>query len=295
MMQPGAGAQAIMAEIQQHQVEIQQIRQQMVLMQNQDAQMAAQILNLQNQFAASAGTAQASLNTKLQQRERMAAEFDTLDRQRTAPFDPASFSTPEIDNLVRQECALKTYCDLPLEPRREELLDQFDCGAAKDPRRPMNAMTPISINEPAFTVQRPASTLPATAAMPLRALPAVAPLTPAPASAMPATTPAPQNPGMPPPKPLPASATAIKPPPNLGDPAEVVVTNNHTGAVRIFGVAPGAENEQFVRSLQSGEEAMIPAAIGQTFIIKATTGGRELQRHKIGKKLEVLKLGGAPR
>ncbi len=292
MMQPGAGAQAIMAEIQQHQVEIQQIRQQMVIIQNQDAQMAAQIVNLQNQFAASAGTAQASLNTKLQQRERMANEFDTLDRQRTAPFDPASYSTPEIDDLVRRENSLKTYCDLPLEPRREELLDQFDCGAAKEPRRPMNAMAPISINEPVFTAQRPASMLPAATTTPMRTLPAVAPLTPAPSSAMPSTTQVPQNSGMPPAKPLPAAATAVKPPPNLGDPAEVVVTNNHTGAVRIFGISPGAENEQFVRSLQSGEEAMIPAAIGQTFIIKATTGGRELQRHKIGKKLEVLKLGG---
>jgi hypothetical protein len=44
--------------------------------------------------------------------------------------------------------------------------------------------------------------------------------------------------------------------------------------------------------LQSGEEAMIPAKIGQTFIIKAATGGRELDRCTISKKLEVLKLGG---
>jgi hypothetical protein len=123
-------------------------------------------------------------------------------------------------------------------------------------------------------------------------LPKITPVTPA--STMPQTTPVPaaQNPGMPPPKPLPASATAVKPPPNTGDPAEVVVTNNHTGAVRIFGLSPGAENEQFVRSLQSGEEVMVPAKIGQTFIIKAATGGRELERHTIGKKLQVLKVGG---
>ncbi len=38
---------------------------------------------------------------------------------------------------------------------------------------------------------------------------------------------------------------------------------------------------------------MIPAKIGQIFIIKATTGGQELQRRTISKKLEVLKLGGA--
>ncbi|MFN0079778.1 MAG: carboxypeptidase regulatory-like domain-containing protein [Prosthecobacter sp.] len=293
MMQPGMGGQAILAEIQQHQIELQQLQAQMVVIQNQDAQMAAQIVNLQNQYNASVGTAQASLNTKLRQREVMANEFDTLDRQRTAPFDPAAFSTPEIDDLVRRENALKTYDDLPLEPRREELLDQFDCGAAKEAKRPANTVMPIAINEPAFTVKRPAATFPAATPTSSRPLPALAPLTPAPAPDMRQATPTPQNPGMPPLKPLPASAMAVKPPPNLGDPAEVVVTNNHTGAVRIFGLAPGAENQVFVRSLQSGEEAMIPAKIGQTFIIKATTGGQELQRHTIGKKLEVLKLGGA--
>ena len=292
MMQPGGG-QAILAEIQQHQIEIQQLQAQMVVIQNQDAQMAAQIVNLQNQFNASVGTAQASLNTKLRQREVMANEFDTLDRQRTAPFDPAAFTTPEIDDLVRREYSLKTYDDLPLEPRREELLDQFDCGAAKEAKRPANTMMPVSINEPAFTVKRPTSTSPTTMSTPSRPLPALAPLTPTLSPEMPTSTPVSQNPGMPPLKPLPAAATAVKPPPNLGDPAEVVVTNNHTGAVRIFGLAPGAENQQFVRSLQSGEEAMIPAKIGQTFIIKATTGGQELQRRTISKKLEVLKLGGA--
>lgn len=293
MMQPGGG-QAILAEIQQHQIEIQQLQAQMVVIQNQDAQMAAQIVNLQNQFNASVGTAQASLNIKLRQREVMANEFDMLDRQRTAPFDPAAFTTPEIDDLVRRENSLKTYDDLPLEPRREELLDQFDCGAAKEAKRPANTMMPVSINEPAFTVKRPTSTSPTTMSTPSRPLPALAPLTPTLSPEMPTSTPVSQNPGMPPLKPLPAAATAVKPPPNLGDPAEVVVTNNHTGAVRIFGLAPGAENQQFVRSLQSGEEAMIPAKIGQTFIIKATTGGQELQRRTISKKLEVLKLGGSP-
>jgi len=274
MMQPGAGAQAIMAEIQQHQVEIQQIRQQMVIIQNQDAQMAAQVVNLQNQFAASAGTAQASLNTKLQQREVMANEFDTLDRQRTAPFDPASYSTPEIDDLVRRENSLKTYCDLPLEPRREELLAQFDCGAAKEPKRLGSTAMPVQIMEPAFTAKRPVANAPT------------------PSSTAPRAMPVPENVGMPPLKPLPAAATAVKPPPNLGDPAEIVLTNNHTGAVRVFGINVGAEREQFVRSLQSGEEVMLPATIGQTLIIRATTGGRELHRQKVGKKLEVVKLGG---
>ncbi|MFO1485018.1 MAG: carboxypeptidase regulatory-like domain-containing protein [Verrucomicrobiaceae bacterium] len=292
-MQPGMGnAQAILAEIQQHQAEIQQIQAQMVAIRNQDAQMGAQIVNLQNQFNREAGTAQASLNTKLQQRERMANEFDTLDRQRTAPFDPNAFSTPEIDDLVRRENSLKTYCDLPLEPRREELLDQFDCGATKDPKRPANTMTPASINEPAFTAKSPASVLPAATPTPSRNLPTLAPLTPAPVSTMPQTAPAPVNSGSTPPKPLSAAATAAKPPPNLGDPAEIVVSNNHTGAVRIFGVSVGSDNELFVRSLQSGEEATIQAKVGQTLIIRATTGGQELQRRKVAKKLEVLKVSG---
>ncbi len=293
MMQPGMGGQAILAEIQQHQIEIQQLQAQMVVIQNQDEQMAVQIVNLQNQFAGCTGTAEATLKIKLRQRETLAVEFDTIERQRTAPFDPTAFSTPEIDDFMRREYSLKTYDDLPLEPRREELLDQFDCGAAKEAKRPMSMM-PVSINEPAYNVKRPSSAFPAvTSPTASRPLPAMAPLTPTLSPEMPAPTPAPQNPGMPPLKPLPASATAVKPPPNLGDPAEVVVTNNHTGAVRIFGLAPGAENQQFVRSLQSGEEAMIPAKIGQTFIIKATTGGQELQRRTISKKLEVLKLGGA--
>jgi hypothetical protein len=48
-MQPGGNSQAILLEIQQHQVEIQQIRQQMLVIQNQDAQMGATIVNLQTQ------------------------------------------------------------------------------------------------------------------------------------------------------------------------------------------------------------------------------------------------------
>lgn len=293
MRQEMGNSQAILAEIQQHQVEMQQIRTQMAAIQNQDAQMAAQIANLQNQFQREAGNAQASLNSKLQQRERMANEFDTLDRQRVAPFDPAAFTTPEIDDLARRRNSLKTYSDLPLEPRREELLAQFDCGAAKEPKRPANSVPAVSINEPAITMKRPAavSTAPPAPSV-MRALPA-SPVSTVPAINQLPVTPMPVNPATPPAKPLPTAATAVRPPPNAGDPAEVIVTNNHTGAVRVFGISLGAEREQFVRSLQSGEEAMIPAKVGETLIIKATTGGQELQRRTIGKKLEVVKVGGA--
>lgn len=278
MQQPGVGTQAIIVEIQQHQLEIQQIRQQMLVIQNQDAQTGAKIANLQTQFNRNAGAAQTDLNLKLQRRGVLAAEFQTLDRQRTAPFNPAAFSTPAIDDLRRRERSLKTYRDLPLEVRREELLDQFDCGSAKEPKRLANAARAAEIKEPAFISTRsPAMNAPAPPA--LIVLPA---------------QPATENSGMPPLKPLPASATAAKPPPNTGDPSDVVITNNHAGSVRIFGLSPGADNELFVRSLEVGEEAMIPGRIGQTLIIKTASGGRELQRHKVAKKLEVLKLSGAP-
>ncbi|MDI1314906.1 carboxypeptidase regulatory-like domain-containing protein [Prosthecobacter sp.] len=284
MQQPGAGTQAIMVEIQQHQLEIQQIRQQMLVIQNQNVQMGVNIANLQTQFNRDAGTAQADLNLKLQRRGVLATEFETLDRQRTAPFDPATFSTPEIDDLRRRERSLKTYCDLPLEVRREELLDQFDCGAAKEPKRLANPAKASEIKEPAFISTRsPAMNAPVSSAN-------------APAAGlivMPAQ-PVPENSGMPPLKPLPPSATAIKPPPNIGEPAEVVITNNQTGSVRIFGLSPGADNELFVRSLEVGEEAMIPVRIGQTLIMRPSAGGRELQRHKVGKKLEILKVGATP-
>lgn len=303
MMQPGAGAQVILAEMQQHQVEIQQIQAQLGVMQRQDAQMGAQQANLQNQFNASAGTAQASLNTKLRQREALATEYDSLDRQRTAPFDPNSFSTPEIDSLVNQGRSVKTYGDLPLESRREELLDLFDCGAAKEPQRPGATGRPAVITEPPFKDApraRPASTRamnPSATSAP--SLPRPAGMMPAPAAPppIPADTGIGAGAGMPAPpaRPaLPASATAVRPPPKVGEAAEMVISNNLPNAVRLFGVAVGSDNEQFVRSLQVGEEAMISTSVGQTFIIRSATGGQEVQRHKVGKKMEVLKLG-APR
>jgi len=90
---------------------------------------------------------------------------------------------------------------------------------------------------------------------------------------------------------LPGTGTAPRPAPNVGDPSEVIISNNFPGPVRVFGLAPGSENEQLVRSMKPGEEAMVPTVVGQTLIIRATIGGREVQRHKVGKKLEVLKLG----
>ncbi|MFC5453899.1 carboxypeptidase regulatory-like domain-containing protein [Prosthecobacter fluviatilis] len=274
--QQGMGAQAIMVEIQQHQAEIQQIRQQMQVIQNQDVQMGASIANLQTQFNRTAGTAQADLNTKLQRRDVLAREMETLERQRTAPFDPAAFSTPEIDDLVRRRRSLKTYSDLPLEARREEILAQFDCGADKEPKRPAINAQAAEIKEPAFvSARKPLPNVPQPAApQVMRA------------------EPTPESSGLPSPKPQPAAA--IKPPANAGDPSDVVITNNHAGAVRVFGLSPGADNELFVRSLEAGEEAMIPARIGQTLIIKTSSGARELERHKVVKKLEVLKVGAAP-
>ncbi|WP_395742633.1 carboxypeptidase regulatory-like domain-containing protein [Prosthecobacter sp.] len=290
MVQPGggAGAQAIMVEIQQHQVEIQQIRQQMQVIQNQNVQMGVNIANLQTQFKRSAETAQTDLDLKLRRRQVLAVEFETLERKRTMSFDPSSFSTPEIDDLVRRGRSLKTYRDLPLEPRREELLGQYDCGAAKEPKRLANGARAAEIKEAVFASPAPARNAAAPAAgAPASALPAM-PALPVPAQ------PVPENSGMPPLKPLPPSATAVKPPPNTGDPAEIVITNNQTGAVRIFGLSPGSDNELLVRSLEAGEEAMIPVRIGQTLIMRTSAGGRELQRHKVGKKLEVLKVGTPP-
>ncbi|WP_395739702.1 carboxypeptidase regulatory-like domain-containing protein [Prosthecobacter sp.] len=283
MMQPGANTQVIMAEIQQHQQEIQQIRQQMQVIQNQNAQMGANVLNLQNQFKRDAGAAQTDLDTKVRRREVLAREFETLDRQRTAPFDPAAYSTPELDGLVRRGRSLKTYRDLPLEVRREEVLALFNCGAAKEPARPANTARAVEIKEPDFVSARPpAANAPTASGTPLTVLPAM------PAQSAPAT--APDSTGMPPLKPLPPSATAVKPPPNTGDPAEVVITNNHTGAVRVFGLSPGADNEIFLRLLNAGDETMIPVRVGQTLIMRPSAGGPELQRHKVGKKLEVLKV-----
>lgn len=335
----GTNTQAIQLEIQQHQAEIQQIQTQMGVLQRQDAQFVAQITNLQAQYAACTGNAQGTLTAKLRDRERLAKEFEDLDRKRTAPFDPTTFTTPEIDRLKKEDLTVKTYGDLPLDNRREELLDQFDCGAAKDPQRPTGrgqGATPTTIHEPDFpknALLRTSSAMPLKTAAPSQsqstpALPSMATMSPAPAvgslstppaafpTRPPATTPpqtkeqvplpefTPSGNAVPPPVPttnvngnegvqMPSRATppAARPAAAVGDKAEIIVSNHFTGTVRLFGISPGADNEQFVRSLQTGEESMIPAAVGQTFIIRAAIGGQELQRHRISKKLEVLKIG----
>lgn len=339
----GMDPQTIQAEIQQHIAEIQQIQAQMAALQQQDAQFVAQITNLQKQYQACTGNAQATVDAKLRERGTLAKEFENLDRQRTAPLDPSSTTTPEIDRLKKEDMSVKTYCDLPLDTRREELLDKFDCGAARDPQRPSGRGLngpPTSIAEPEFpksgmrpisaplpaTTQRSTSTSPLPAApsqspspalnaltTPPARYPAPAPASPTPPTVMPAepvlgpgSMPPGRGPrdsaselGLPPTsrRALPNTTPAPRPAAKVGDAAEVVVSNNFAEAVRLFGLAPGSDNEMLVRSMQPGEEAMIPSSIGTTFVVRPLRGGQEVQRHKVGKKLEILKLGGpgAPR
>lgn len=268
MPQRETGVNPGFAEAQQIQAEMQQTRQRMAIIQQQDAVMAANLANLQNQFQRGmAGTAQADLNAKTQQRTTLAEEFERLDRQRMAPFDPAAVTTPEIKDIVRRKRSVKTYRDLPLEERREDLLILFQCGSAKEPQRPAQNGRPIEIFESDFPQKRPSGNLPSTSSLPPRS-PARSDM-PAPAT------------------------TSTRPAPSLGDPAEIVVTNNHPTAVTLFALTNASPPEQLVRSLAPGSDAMVPAAVGQTFVIRASTTGQELQRHQVSKKLEVLKLGGA--
>lgn len=329
----GMDPQAIQAEIQQHVAEIQQIQAQMAMLQRQDAQFVAQITNLQNQYRGCTGNAQAAQDLKLRERGALAKEFENLDRSRTAPFDPSSATTPEIDRLKKEDMSVKTYCDLPLNTRREELLDKFDCGAAKDPQVPTGrgpGSTSITIPEPEFpkasmrpiSAALPASPLraPSTSALPaapalsptpaLNALttpPTLAPASPptrtvmppetvrSPGSTLPKGPPqnsAPES-GLPPTsrRALPATTTGPPTAAKIGDSAEIIVSNNYPEQVRIFGIAPGSDNEMLVRSMKPGDETMVPSTVGTTFIVRSATGGKEVQRHKVGKKLELLKIG----
>ncbi|MDZ4289578.1 MAG: hypothetical protein U0984_16555, partial [Prosthecobacter sp.] len=143
----------------QLQFEMQQVQSQLAVLQQQDAQLAVSMVNLQNRAQRTLGGTEAELGAKRQRREALAREFDTLDQQRVAPFDPAMQTTPEIISLVRRARLVKTYRDLPLETRRQELLDLFTCGASKDPPRtvPGASTKPVEIIEKDFPPPRQAA------------------------------------------------------------------------------------------------------------------------------------------
>ena len=66
-----------------------------------------------------------------------------------------SYGYPEISDLARRARLVKTYRDFPLERRRQELLDQFTCGASKDKPGPTNdASRPVQIPERDFPPPR---------------------------------------------------------------------------------------------------------------------------------------------
>ena len=246
-----AMAAAAIAEIQQHQIEIQQITAQMNALRLQEQQAAAQIANLQNQMGAGIANSRAQLDTQTLKRNTLAAEFDRLEAARTAPFDPTQLTTPEIDDLNRRMNAVKTYHDMPLEARREELMNDMDCGAGKDPKPLLASAKPIEIMAP--VAPKAASTTTAAPARPL---------------------------------PVPAKAP---PPAALGENADLVLTNTLPQEVRVFTKLPGMENEQFIRQLKPGDEALTPAKVGQTFIVRDLAGG-EIQTHRVAKKIDRLKV-----
>jgi hypothetical protein len=139
----------------QVQIEMQQVQAQIAGLQQQDAQLAASMVNLQNKAQRSSGAAQAEFDGKKKRRDDLAREFDVLDQQRVAPFDPNKTTTPEVSDLDRRARLVKTYRDFPLEKRRQELLDQFTCGASKDKPGPTNdASRPVQIPEREFPPPR---------------------------------------------------------------------------------------------------------------------------------------------
>lgn len=143
----------------QLQIEMQQVQTQLAVLQRQDAQLAANMANLQNDARRTLGANESELSAKRKRRETLASEFDTLDQQRVAPFDPDKQTTPEIISLVRRARLVKTYRDLPLEKRRQEVLDLFTCGDGKDPPRtvPGASSRPVEIIEKDFPPPRQAA------------------------------------------------------------------------------------------------------------------------------------------
>ncbi|MES2595660.1 MAG: hypothetical protein V4662_10015 [Verrucomicrobiota bacterium] len=139
----------------QIQMEMQQIQVQLAGLQQQDAQLATSMVNLQNKAQRTNGAAEAELAGKKKRRDDLTREFDGLDQQRVAPFDPNRVTTPQISDLDRRARLVKTYRDFPLEKRRQELLDQFTCGASKDKPSPTNdGLRPVPITERDFPSPR---------------------------------------------------------------------------------------------------------------------------------------------
>jgi hypothetical protein len=138
----------------QLQIEMRQIQSQLALLQNQDAQLAANQVNVQNQYQRTVGGSQLELESKLKRRDALAQESAMLDQQRLVSSNPAQTSTPEMTELARRARLVKTYHDLSLEDRRQELLKQFNCGAAKEDTRPAANAQPVEIIEKDFPSQR---------------------------------------------------------------------------------------------------------------------------------------------
>jgi hypothetical protein len=138
----------------QLQNEMQQIQRQLVVLQNQDAQLAARQVNAQNQFPRTTGGSPAEVEAKLKRREALAQESAMLDQQLVDTSNGTPTANPETTGLARRARLVKTYHDLPLEGRRQELLKQFNCGAAKEATRPAANAQPVEIIEKDFPTQR---------------------------------------------------------------------------------------------------------------------------------------------
>jgi hypothetical protein len=77
-----------------------------------------------------------------------------LDQQLVDTSNGTPTANPETTGLARRARLVKTYHDLPLEGRRQELLKQFNCGAAKEATRPAANAQPVEIIEKDFPTQR---------------------------------------------------------------------------------------------------------------------------------------------
>lgn len=138
----------------QLQNEMRQIQSQLAVLQNQDAQLAARQVNAQNQFPRTTGGSPAEVEAKLKRREALAQESAMLDQQLVDTSNGTPTANPETTGLARRARLVKTYHDLPLEDRRQELLKQLNCGAAKADARPTASTQPVEIIEKDFPTQR---------------------------------------------------------------------------------------------------------------------------------------------